>query len=269
MTTSNIDLAEACGKAFVAEFGADCGTRLRTIAPEIGLEVVDVDANSYEGALLRLSGACFGTIVLNSRIREETRRLFTLGHEIGHYLLPNQQDTLHPCQTVDIENWGGRTAESEANRFAAEILMPNTELAGFLKVHPTFEAVRSLAAQCAVSLTAAAYRLVELTSHRAAIVWSTDGTVVWNKSSDEFDRAIPREALDSRTYAADWFKGTDLDDRPKEVPATAWLYEGNLREGATVLEHSVAIPYYGSVLSLIVIPERIEQNTEFDDEYDD
>ena len=72
--------------------------------------------------------------------------------------------------------------------------------------------------QYSVSLTAAAYRLVELTSHRAAIVWSTDGTVIWDKSSDEFDRAIPKEALDPRTYAADWSKGRGLDDRPEEVP---------------------------------------------------
>jgi len=78
------------------------------------------------------------------------------------------------------------------------------------------------------------------------------------------------ERLDPTTYASTWFRGaTQLPDELREVPATAWLYDTNLRDKATVLEHSVALPYYNSVLSLLFLPERVERRTEFDNDDDD
>ena len=42
------------------------------------------------------------------------------------------------------------------------------------------------------------------------------------------------------------------------VPATAWLYEENLRPDATVAEWSVWLPSYDAVLSLLLIEGFIE-----------
>ena len=265
----NVDLVDACAAAFIGEFGIDCRNRLPEVASAIGIEIVEQDAESYEGALLRVTGSHLGTIVLSTRISEPTRRLFTLCHEIGHYILPNQQAALQPCRTKDIESWGATVPETEANRFAAEVLMPRAEIAPFLAAVPSFNTIRTVANQCGVSLTAAAYRLVEMTSHRAAVVWSSDGKVEWYKRSEEFGRAIRKEDLDPRTYAADWFRDRALSETAESVPASAWLYEGNLAEDALVVEHSVALLSYRAVLSLIVIPTRIERHTEYDDSWEE
>ena len=151
------------------EFGADCGQRLPEIAPRLGLEIVQIEADKYDGALLRIQGAHVGTIVINSRIREAGRRKFTLAHEIGHYLLPNQQDLVEPCSADSIETGAylrARESESEANSFAAEVLMPREQMVDELRMTPCFQAVRSIAAKFGVSLTAAICRLVEFSTFR-------------------------------------------------------------------------------------------------------
>ncbi len=264
----NIRLVDACAQAFLEKFGEDCRHRLPEIASELGLEIEEVEADSYDGALLRLPGAHIGTIVINSRIRSAARRRFTLCHELAHYILPNQSDLASPCVADYIERWRNsesQAAETEANRFAAEILMPLSHIAEHLAASPSFQAIRSIADACAVSLTAAAFRLAEFTSHRVAIVWSRDGKVMWYSSSTEFRRAVLRGALDERTYAHDVFRGEQVPDRFEQVPATAWLYETNLRGGATILEHSVRLPSYDAALSLLMIPDQIELRTEYED----
>lgn len=43
------------------------------------------------------------------------------------------------------------------------------------------------------------------------------------------------------------------------VPAAAWLFEKGLKEDPRILEHSVLLPtYYDAVLTILVIPEQIE-----------
>jgi hypothetical protein len=89
---------------------------------------------------------------------------------------------------------------------------------------------------------------------------------VWYRASSEFGRAIRTGPLDQQTYAHDWFNGDQLPLSPEHVPASAWLYDSNLRSDARVWEHSVALPTYESVLSLLYLKERVELRTDMDDE---
>jgi Zn-dependent peptidase ImmA (M78 family) len=75
-----------------------------------------------------MKGIPRGYIVLSESVRQKTRQRFTLAHEIGHYLLPDQQDLSQPCGKAQIESWdeGLGKAERDANQFAAEILMPRS-----------------------------------------------------------------------------------------------------------------------------------------------
>src|SRR6267154_5118313 len=111
-------------QAFLRRFGVHCGLRLPEVVREIGLEIVYREASSYEGALLRINGVPRGYIVINTRIQEESRTRFTIAHESGHFLLPDQQDLSSPCAKESIENWNEQLyrPELEANRFAAEVL---------------------------------------------------------------------------------------------------------------------------------------------------
>jgi hypothetical protein len=247
-------------RGFVQSFGTDCGTRLEAIAREIGLTIEEIAASSVDGALVRVAGRPCGTVVLNSDIREEGRRLFTLAHEIGHYVLPTHSKQGASCRAHDVQNWapGLPVRELEANSFAAEILMPWEGMIDLLKEEPSFRVIRSVAGRFHTSLTASAYRLVELSSYRIAMVWSTAGRRSWYKTSEEFGRAVELGPVSPESFAADCFRAEVVPDHPEPVPATAWLYENGLAEGARIWEESVPIPCYESVLTLLYIRETIE-----------
>jgi hypothetical protein len=263
-----MDLVTSIAKGFVERFGPNCSKRLPEIAIQIGLSLEEIDADSFDGALLRVAGAPIGTIVLNSNIREPGRRLFTIAHEIGHYVLPNQQNHTGTCTKESVSNWGSYLAdfELEANRFAAEILMPEEELTSVLNREPSVDSVEELSLKFGTTLTAAGYRLVELTSYRIAMVWSVKSRAKWYKASAEFDRAIKLGSLDQGTIASDLFAGQYPSNGPQSVRADAWLFSTNLRENARILEHSILLPNYEAVFTLLYIQERIELRTEFDEE---
>jgi Zn-dependent peptidase ImmA (M78 family) len=247
-------------QSFLKRFGIDCGKRLPEVVREIGLEVVYREAKGYEGALLRIIGIPRGYGVLNSNIPEESRRRFTLAHECGHFVLPDQQDISSPCTKEKIENWNEELyrPELEANRFAAEILMPRESVSEYLRIEPSMDSVKSISAVCGTSLTASAFRLINLTSFRAAIVWSQNSRVMWHRSSGDFIRWIRKGDLSDTTFAADCFKNRPVPRQLEPVPASAWLFENGLGDGVRIWEHSVSLPNYDAVLSLLVMREAVE-----------
>lgn len=253
------------GEAFVHVYGKDCGQRLQAIAAERGAEVEEVDADNFDGALLRYEGEDLGLILVRRGIKEAARKRFTLAHELAHYLLPGHgTEPLH-CRQQDIESWDESiaTAEREANTFAAEVLMPNSVVEPLTKRPPTFDVVEAIARSCAASLTASTYRLIELSTWRVAMVWSVDGHAKWWRGSDEFPFTIKRGPLDTNTFAADCFVGGAIPDRFDEVPAEAWLTSYNLKTGAMIKEHSRCLPNYNAALTLLFTEEFIEYESEY------
>jgi Zn-dependent peptidase ImmA (M78 family) len=251
-------------QSFLNRFGNDCGQRLPEVVTQIGLDLIFREAESYEGALLRIKDVPRGFIVVNSKIKEESRKRFTIAHECGHFLLPGQQDLSTPCSKEKIENWNEQLyrPELDANRFAAEILMPRDSVSAYLRLEPTMDSVQSIAALCGTSLTASGFRLIELTSFRAAIVWSQNNSVIWYKSSAEFVRWIRKGELNEQTFASDCFRDQNVPQKLERVPASAWLFEKGLRDGVHIWEHSVSLRNYAAVLSLLVMREPVEVDDE-------
>jgi predicted transcriptional regulator len=94
------------------------------------------------------------------RDESATRRRFTIAHEVGHHFLHSDGATVL-CRPVDVDqaDEAARAKEREANRFAAELLMPEE----LVRAHAGREAdVAQLARTFDVSPIAMAYRLVNL-----------------------------------------------------------------------------------------------------------
>lgn len=262
--TEKADPVLAASRAFLKKFGEDSGKRLPEILPEIGLQLHYRPAKSYEGALLRIKNIPRGYVVLSTEVREVRRQRFTLGHEIGHYLLPDQQELCQPCGKQQIESWDEELAkpERDANQFAAEVLMPRSIVQPFLREAPRPGHIEQIAEACATSLTASAYRYCELSSFRIAMVWSEARRVRWFKPSDEFARWVRKGHVREESYAFDAFERRSVPTKFESVPASAWLFERGLRPDARILEHSVPMPAYDGVLTLLLIPEEIEERSE-------
>jgi hypothetical protein len=235
--TEKADPVIVAGRAFLQRFGDDAGKKLDSILPAIGLELQTRNAHSYEGCLLRVKGVPRGYVVLSNSIKESGRRRFTLAHELGHYLLPDQQDLSSPCTKSKIESWDDALSkpETDANRFAAEILMPRTVVQPFLREIPRFEHIEQIARTCETSLTASAYRLAELSSYRVAVVWSQERRVRWYKPSEEFERWVRKGEVRSDSFAFDAFDGKAVPTSLQSVPASAWLFEKGLHADARIL----------------------------------
>jgi hypothetical protein len=89
-----------------------------------------------------------------------TRRRFTIAHEIGHHFLHSDGATVL-CRAADVDQAeeAAKLKERQANRFAAELLMPEE----LVRAHADREAdVTELARMFNVSPIAMAYRLVNL-----------------------------------------------------------------------------------------------------------
>ena len=160
--------------------------------------------------------------------------------------------------------------ELEASVFAAALLMPATMFGPLCrKAKPSLEHVAELAQRFQVTLTAAATRYIQFCPHRCCLVVSTNGKIRYHRRTDDFGYFMsPREDLDPGSCAADFFKGERLPVGMHDVSAAAWLEGKRIDARKTILEESIPMPFYGSVLTLLWIDKDIDRYITGEDEYD-
>jgi Zn-dependent peptidase ImmA (M78 family) len=267
MTRQRSDAA-IFAEAVVSQFGVDCGLHLDAVASEMGATIVETDSATYDGVLVRVADTNRGRIGISKRIPVEGRKRFTAAHELGHYVLGHGSEVLQ-CRPHDIETWDPkvRQEERDANTFAAEVLMPAAVIRPLIAQTPDFRHVEQIAELCGTSLTSSARRFVELSTYQVAMVWSENKRVVWYRESRELRRAIRVRGLDEGSLAHTCFRdGTAAEHDGVRVPARCWMYEEGLRDDATLIEWSRAMPRYGGVLTLLYAPDFLEARTGYEEE---
>ncbi|MBA5864877.1 MAG: ImmA/IrrE family metallo-endopeptidase [Nitrospira sp. CR1.1] len=143
----------------------------------------------FDGALLPAPPGKMGWgILYNNGITSKGRINFTLAHEFGHYLIhrlafPNGMR----CSQQDVVRWDSeyKQIESEANTFAAHLLMPLDDYRRQINARTvvTFDMLSHCAERYEVSLIAATLRWLLYTEKRAVLVVSRDGFILWARSS--------------------------------------------------------------------------------------
>jgi hypothetical protein len=262
--------AELYAEAFVQRHGPDVSRRLFDVAARLSLTVKEVDADTFDGALIRVKGGDRGKILLNRNVPEAGRRLFTLAHEVGHFVMPGHGREASLCRAADVETWDPtvRAAEREANEFAASILMPESVCRPFVRKDPSMAVVHEMRQECGTSLTATLVRYVRMSSFAVAMVRSEGGVVKWAMPSTEFSAAIKRGRLHRDTFAADATAGRDVPEELAHVPAIAWLYEDAVIDGSRIYEASVAMPRYNAVVTLLYMRDQIMRPRDEPDDND-
>lgn len=105
-------------------------------------------------------------ILINPSI-SESRRRFTLAHELGHLVIPWHTGAVFcTCDSIKMitDNEYG-IMENEANAFAAEIMMPSEYVQGIIKQIEPFDietAITQISSFTQMSVSAVFYRLVSL-----------------------------------------------------------------------------------------------------------
>lgn len=139
----------------------------------------EVLPNGVEAVVIE-RGLTRPTVYLSETLHPARRR-FTLAHEYGHIVLPWQIGSMACNPDVgDGHEYSDRFAETEANRFAAELLLPRSWLAKRVNDFETdpAEALAQIAETAGVSPITAAIRIEHIDKARiGAAVRRSNGSV--------------------------------------------------------------------------------------------
>ena len=130
------------------------------------------DLKDISGILVR---SAKGNVIGVNKAHHETRKRFTIAHELGHLMLHQGQEVWYDRDfrvslRSDESSAGVNVEEVEANFFAASLLMPNRMLSDDLRACSIdledVEGVRELARAYGVSPQAMTLRLARLIGRR-------------------------------------------------------------------------------------------------------
>lgn len=236
--------------------------RFEDITKPLGLTIKEVDSDGFDGALVRRSSGRGGRILVKRDIREQGRKRFTTAHEIGHYLLHRDADSLL-CGVQEIANWTnvGANPEHEADEFASELLLPSAEMKTLIGAQwPSLQLVSDIAAQFDASLTAAIRKYCDIAAQSCAGVWVKDSRVEWFCPSSSFPHWVKvGESVDAAVLDC----RVPLDEMV-EVRAAEWMPAFEEEIEATLFQGCVNMPTYGGSLVLLWAKRPLKHRTEED-----
>jgi hypothetical protein len=182
------------------------------------------------------------------------RTRFSIAHELGHYFLDAHQAFLrrtgktHPSRGEFLSD---RTIETEADAFAAGLLMPSSLLRPMVNDgEMSFSDIEAWAGKFKTSVTSTARRAVELSDFPCALVGVREGCVAFSFHSEAMINGgcypRPRGSAPPAAARSQWdaFVGGCLLDNQGEAVARDWCqtYDNDRAACAPVSEHYFADP---------------------------
>lgn len=164
------------------------------IARSLNLEVRELQNISIDGYILDK------TIILNSDVKCEERKNFTLFHEITHYLIKTDDEInnflmdYHAGQEEGYKEY----IERLCNMGAGEFLAPMNEIRGIIdKKEFSINLIRDLDVLFPASKTALIFQLARAASHKCTLLEIARG-YLQKKNDIEFEsvRSLPRSEMD-------------------------------------------------------------------------
>lgn len=234
----------------------------REIAEYLGIPVIE-EPLDVDGLLL-LRGDGKARILVSDSLSYESRKAFTVAHELGHFLLPGQPKQVQPCSAADIFAYhSDRDEEKESNEFASELLLPESEVTALLNRPPDMGLIKHIADQYGTSLTATAVKVAKVALDPVAVVLAHGGIVKWFVRSQSFPYQIRLGPLSDNTCAADHFGGRTIPGGQSEiVRADAWCT--GVPVSAFVQEESIPFTRLGMVLTILSVPRTPEDEDDED-----
>lgn len=139
MTVSRIDLADVGSperlviEIFKAEPDLPIPIPVEKLAMQLGIEEIrELESDGFIGGLITNETKSRGVVLVQRQMKKERRR-FTIGHELGHFLIPAHRpgkEDRFLCSMKDLLELDPKIAdmrrrwEAEANRFSSLLLVP-------------------------------------------------------------------------------------------------------------------------------------------------
>lgn len=241
---------------------------IEAIAASVGIvEIKDREMDGFEGALVANSAKTQGAIAVKLGTHRR-RRKYTIGHELGHFLIPSHSAQMQ-CTSADMRErrWDNalRKREYEANRFSAGLLMPKPIFTKDIEALGTADVthVKELSDLYDVSLEATANRYAELSCDMCAFVFSKDGQVRYTRGSRSMPElgVRPRDRLPPSSLAAR-LRTVGAPSAWEVMDGGVWLKTERGTRSPQVLEQTVVQANGYRVTLLYVEETEVEERDE-------
>lgn len=230
-------------------------TPVEDICKSLNIECRYTDEIDAEALIIKGGKRKTPVIAVKTNGQFETRTRFSVAHELGHYCIPSHLNEIYRCSALDLHRYRGhKTAEKEANEFAAELLIPSSWIKQAIKHHDvTLQFIKTIASECETSLTSTALQIANYCSDRIAVVYSQSGNVAWYKKANAFNIYLDTGKLSKLSIASQLFKpGSLVLENKGDVPLNAWTNDDY--EYEYLIEESLVMPYLNSILTILTIP---------------
>ncbi|MGR3368682.1 ImmA/IrrE family metallo-endopeptidase [Paracoccus sp. SCSIO 75233] len=238
---------------------------LETIAWTMGAKVRYRQLESCEAKITGVQDKAIITVDDRFGVR---RARFSLAHEIGHWKRHRNQILACAKQDIGSANGKAKVKEREADRYAAELIMPRflflPRMRGIGRT--SFNAIDELAEAFDVSRKATALRFVDLSAAETMLIcYGPNGRKWFRKSSSWPDSWMPRKDHDPDTGVMDLlFAGENETTRAHLHPASGFFGHYKAAEfnvyAHSVISGSRTHSEHKEVLTLL-IPETVDMFT--------
>jgi hypothetical protein len=114
-------------RAIVEQHTSSIPVRIGKLGQDLGLEIVLAGLSPNISGLIEPSPtAPSGFVIKANKYESDERQRFTIAHEIGHFLLHRDHIKNGVVDNVMYRSSLSSRKETEANKLAADILMPNS-----------------------------------------------------------------------------------------------------------------------------------------------
>lgn len=234
------------------------------------IDILEMETEEFEGGLTTDPEKQKGVILYKAGTKGGRRR-FTIAHEIGHFLIPSHKGNQR-CTKKDMSERRTQTLvqkqETEANRFAAGLLMPRPWFFSDMRKlgDADVEHIKTLARQYGTSVEATVARYVELTDDCCAFVFSKDGIIRYTKATIDF----PPLSVRSKDYLPELSHSKTYSDRAHgpsewaEIQGSVWLNGEGRSHLPKVLEQTLLQREGYRLTLLFIAPDEIEDAEEIE-----
>lgn len=176
------------------------------------------------GCEARLIGYGDRAIITVNSMSSVERRRFSAAHELGHWVRDRGRVVAACSEEMLAGRWQDKGRESGANRFAADLLLPDPIFRPHARNRPiTLSTVRDLGTSFRTSVTATAIRLVELGSLPGMVLCSGHKGRLWFVRGPDVPKVLfPLKAPGKGSVAYDLLQGK-TDAGGAEVDADNWI----------------------------------------------
>ena len=222
-------------------------TDVYSICRQIGIEIIEapIKADAY---LKCENGRSY--IVLKESL-SDNRKKFTIAHELGHFYLPWHSDLMFGCDISEMDFRNDYVPrEKEANLFAAELLMPESEFKSDFTGKIDYSTVSRMADIFEVSFQAALSRCIDLVMEDCMVICSSNRCIRWFKATEDFPFFVNRKKVCELSAAEDLFDLQMFHIKRIDEPGYVWFANA---DDTNIEEESIRFPTYNEVISIIHI----------------